>query len=88
MSFIGPRPEAEELSLWYSKEIPFYHYRHILRPGLTGWAQVRQGHVAEIADVRSKVYLEFFYIKYFSFWLDILIVLRTVGIVSTGFGAK
>jgi len=88
MSFIGPRPEAEKLSSWYSKEIPFYHYRHILRPGLTGWAQVSQGHVAEIADVRSKVYLDFFYIRYFSFWLDVLIVLRTVGIVSTGFGAK
>jgi lipopolysaccharide/colanic/teichoic acid biosynthesis glycosyltransferase len=88
MSFIGPRPEAEQLSQWYSREIPFYHYRHILRPGLTGWAQVSQGHVAEIADVRSKVYLDFFYIRYFSFWLDVLIVLRTVAIVSTGFGAK
>lgn len=88
MSFIGPRPEAEQLSSWYSKEIPFYHYRHILKPGLTGWAQVSQGHVAEIADVRSKVYLDFFYIRYFSFWLDVLIVLRTIGIVSTGFGAK
>ncbi|MCD2323308.1 sugar transferase [Sphingomonas sp. IC-56] len=88
MSFIGPRPEAEALSSWYSQEIPFYHYRHILKPGLTGWAQVSQGHVAELADVRSKVYLDFFYIRYFSFWLDVLILLRTVAIISTGFGAK
>ncbi|MDD1453002.1 sugar transferase [Sphingomonas sp. H160509] len=88
MSFIGPRPEANLLTKWYEKEIPFYHYRHIIKPGLTGWAQVNQGHVAEISDVRDKLYLDFYYIKYFSLWLDIQIILRTVLIVMTGFGAK
>lgn len=88
MSFIGPRPEAKALTEWYEREIPFYHYRHIIKPGLTGWAQVNQGHVAEIHDVRDKLYLDFYYVKYFSPWLDVLIVFRTALIVLTGFGAK
>lgn len=88
MSFIGPRPEARALTEWYEREIPFYHYRHIIKPGLTGWAQVNQGHVAEISDVRDKLYLDFYYVKYFSLWLDIQITLRTALIVMTGFGAK
>ena len=88
MSFIGPRPEAHALTKWYEQEIPFYHYRHIIKPGLTGWAQVNQGHVADIDDVRDKLYLDFYYVKYFSLWLDIQIILRTAVIVMTGFGAK
>lgn len=88
MSFIGPRPEAQALTKWYEQEIPFYHYRHIIKPGLTGWAQVNQGHVAEISDVRDKLYLDFYYVKYFSLWLDVQIFLRTALIVVTGFGAK
>ena len=88
MSWIGPRPEAVPLSAWYENEIPFYRYRHIVRPGITGWAQVNQGHVAELDDVHVKLHYDFYYIKFFSFWLDVLIALRTVGIMLTGFGAK
>lgn len=88
MSWIGPRPEARVLSEWYESEIPFYRYRHIVRPGLTGWAQVNQGHVAEVEDVRDKLYFDFYYIKNFSPWIDFLIVAKTVQTVLTGFGAK
>lgn len=88
MSWIGPRPEAVPLSAWYEEELPFYSYRHIVRPGITGWAQVNQGHVAGLDDVHVKLYYDFYYIKFFSFWLDLLIGLRTVGIMLTGFGAK
>lgn len=88
MSWIGPRPEARVLSEWYEGEIPFYRYRHIVRPGLTGWAQVNQGHVAEVEDVRNKLYLDFYYIKNFSLWMDLLIVAKTIQTVLTGFGAK
>ena len=88
MSLIGPRPEALPLSAWYESELPFYSYRHIVRPGLTGWAQVNQGHVADLASVNTKLNYDFYYIKYFSAWLDALIALRTVGIVLTGFGSK
>jgi lipopolysaccharide/colanic/teichoic acid biosynthesis glycosyltransferase len=88
MSWIGPRPEAVPLSLWYEAELPFYRYRHIVRPGITGWAQVNQGHVAQVEDVLWKLQYDFYYIKNFSFWLDLLIVARTVRTVLSGFGAR
>jgi len=88
MSLIGPRPEALALSEWYERELPFYTYRHIVRPGITGWAQVNQGHVAELGDVHIKLHYDFYYIKHFSAWLDILIMLRTVSTMLTGFGSK
>jgi len=88
MSWIGPRPEAIALSEWYMTELPFYTYRHIVRPGITGWAQVNQGHVADLDGVHEKLHYDFFYIKNFSGWLDLLILWRTVGIVFSGFGAK
>jgi lipopolysaccharide/colanic/teichoic acid biosynthesis glycosyltransferase len=88
MSWIGPRPEASQLSEWYEGEIPFYRYRHVVRPGITGWAQVNQGHVAEIDDIRTKLQYDFYYIRNFSIWLDILIIMKTAKTVFTGFGHK
>jgi lipopolysaccharide/colanic/teichoic acid biosynthesis glycosyltransferase len=88
MSWIGPRPEAMSLSGWYQRELPFYSYRHVVKPGITGWAQVNQGHVAEIGDVHYKLCYDFYYIKYLSAWLDALILFRTVRTVITGSGSK
>lgn len=88
MSWIGPRPEAVPLSAWYEAELPFYRYRHIVRPGITGWAQVRQGHVAEVEEVLSKLHYDFYYIKHFSFWLDLLILAGTFRTVFSGFGSR
>ena len=88
MSWIGPRPEAIDLSTWYEAEIPFYSYRHIVRPGITGWAQVNQGHVADLAEINMKLQYDFFYVKNFSAWLDILITMRTVVVMLNGFGSK
>ncbi len=88
MSWIGPRPEAVALSRWYENELPFYRYRHIVRPGITGWAQVNQGHVAGVDDVLEKLHYDFYYIKNLSVWLNILIVLKTIRTLLTGFGAK
>jgi lipopolysaccharide/colanic/teichoic acid biosynthesis glycosyltransferase len=88
MSWIGPRPEASRLSEWYESEIPFYRYRHVVRPGITGWAQVNQGHVAEITDIRTKLSYDFYYIRNFSVWLDLLIIMKTIKTVFTGFGHK
>jgi lipopolysaccharide/colanic/teichoic acid biosynthesis glycosyltransferase len=88
MSWIGPRPEAEALSSWYTGEIPFYRYRHVVRPGISGWAQVNQGHVASVDEVHAKLQYDFYYVKYFSAWLDILIVFRTIRTMMNGFGAR
>jgi exopolysaccharide biosynthesis polyprenyl glycosylphosphotransferase len=88
MSWIGPRPEAAPLSEWYEREVPFYAYRHIVRPGITGWAQINQGHVTGLDDIHAKLQYDFFYIKNFSCWIDILIVVRTIVVMTTGFGAK
>jgi lipopolysaccharide/colanic/teichoic acid biosynthesis glycosyltransferase len=88
MSWIGPRPEAEVLSVWYTNEIPFYRYRHVVKPGISGWAQVNQGHVAEVGEVHEKLQYDFYYIKYFSPWLDLLILLRTIKTMLTGWGAR
>ena len=88
MSWIGPRPEAQVLSAWYSGEIPFYRYRHVVKPGISGWAQVNQGHVAQVDEVHRKLHYDFYYIKYFSPWLDLLIVFRTIKTMVSGFGSR
>jgi lipopolysaccharide/colanic/teichoic acid biosynthesis glycosyltransferase len=88
MSWIGPRPEAQILSVWYTSEIPFYRYRHVVKPGISGWAQVNQGHVAEVDEVHHKLQYDFYYIKYFSPWLDVLILFRTIKTMLTGWGAR
>jgi len=88
MSWIGPRPEAAPLAAWYQQQLPFYQYRHIVPPGITGWAQVNQGHVTELEHVLGKLQYDFYYIKNFSIWLDIMIVLKTIRTILTGFGAR
>lgn len=88
MSWIGPRPEALPLAQWYEKELSFYRYRHIVRPGISGWAQINQGHVTEVDQIRDKLHYDFYYIKNFSPWLDVLIAFRTVAIMVSGFGAR
>lgn len=88
MSWIGPRPEASALSNRYAIEIPNYRYRHLVRPGITGWAQVHQGHVTSVHDVTDKLCYDFYYVKNISLWLDVVIALRTVKVLVTGFGAR
>ena len=88
MSWIGPRPEALGLAQWYEREVPFYSYRHMVRPGVTGWAQVNQGNVANIDAATEKLHFDFYYIKNLSPWLDILITAKTMWAMLTGFGAR
>ena len=63
-------------------------YRHVVRPGITGWAQVMQGYAGDADETRIKIQHDFYYIKHFSFWLDILIVFKTVRILLTGWGSR
>ena len=88
MSWIGPRPEAAALAEWYEEEVPFYCYRHMVRPGITGWAQVHQGNVAMIDAATEKLHYDFYYIKNFSLCLDALIAAKTVQTVLSGFGSR
>lgn len=88
MSFIGPRPESMQLTESYEKDVPFFSYRHIVRPGISGWAQVKHGYAAEVKGMTEKLGYDFYYIKHFSFWLDCLIFIKTLRTVLTGFGAR
>lgn len=88
MSLIGPRPEALALSEWYYERLDFYEYRHVVKPGITGWAQVNQGHVTSIDDIYHKTQYDFYYIKNLSLSLDFLIALRTIEIMFSGRGAR
>ncbi|MGL5947606.1 MAG: exopolysaccharide biosynthesis polyprenyl glycosylphosphotransferase, partial [Aeromonas sp.] len=88
MSLIGPRPEQRVFVDEFEKKIAFYSYRHIVRPGITGWAQVMQGYTAGTADTRIKLEHDFYYIQQFSLWLDVLIVFKTIKTMATGFGAR
>ncbi len=88
MSWIGPRPEAVTLAKWYEEDLAFYPYRHIVRPGISGWAQVNQGHVTSQEQVLEKLHYDFFYIKYLSPWLDLIILVRTIRTMMFGVGAK
>ena len=88
MSLIGPRPEQPEFVQRFSEEIPFYSYRHIVKPGITGWAQVVHGYAADTKDTKVKMEYDFYYIKNFSLWIDLLIIAKTLRTILTGFGAR
>jgi sugar transferase (PEP-CTERM system associated) len=87
MSFVGPRPERPEFVQDLTKQLPFYGQRHIVRPGLTGWAQVRYTYGATTEDALQKLQYDLFYIKNLSLALDIFIILATVKTVVLGKGA-
>jgi len=88
MSIIGPRPEWTVLSEQYTAELPVYAYRHLVRPGITGWAQVRGGYAGDLAETRVKVGYDLFYIKNLSFSMDVHILVRTVWTLISGAGAR
>lgn len=84
MSFVGPRPERPEFVAPLTRLIPFYNERHLIKPGLTGWAQINFRYGASIADASRKLQLDLYYIKHMSFELDLVILLRTVGKLFAG----
>lgn len=88
MSLVGPRPEQRYFADQFEKQIPFYAYRHIVRPGISGWAQCLQGYTDNVENTQIKLEYDFYYIKHFSLWLDVLIIFKTIKIILTGFGAR
>ena len=81
MSFVGPRPERPEFVAKLKNEIPFYNERHLVKPGLTGWAQINFPYGASVEDAKEKLQYDFFYIKNQSVALDISIILKTINTV-------
>jgi sugar transferase (PEP-CTERM system associated) len=88
MGFVGPRPERPEFVEWLTKEIPYYPVRNVVRPGITGWAQVRYKYGNTLEDAREKLQYDLFYIKNASLGLDLLIMFQTIKIVILGRGAQ
>lgn len=88
MSFVGPRPERPEFVTLLEKEIPFYSDRHKVKPGITGWAQVEFEYGASVEDARVKHTYDLYYIKNFSIFLDLVILLKTVRVTLFGVGSR
>ncbi len=88
MGFVGPRPERPEFVEWLSREIPYYNLRHMVRPGITGWAQISYQYGASLEESKEKLQYDLYYIKNISMAFDLYIVFQTIKIVLFGRGAK
>jgi len=88
MSFVGPRPERPFFVAQLAQEIPFYMQRHAVKPGVTGWAQVKYRYGSSIEDAMEKLRYDLYYIKHLSVFFDLTIVLDTVKVILFGKGAK
>ncbi len=88
MSFVGPRPERPEFVTDLEKAIPHYHQRHLVKPGITGWAQVKYEYAATIEGAQEKLRYDLYYIRHFTPLLDLLIILMTVRVALFGLGSR
>ncbi len=88
MSFIGPRPEQVPFVETFEEVIPLYPYRHTVRPGITGWSQVKLGYAASTKEAVEKLEYDLYYVKHLSFALDLLILFKTLRTIVTGYGAR
>ena len=88
MSFVGPRPERPQFVAELSKEIPYYTLRHCVKPGLTGWAQLRYPYGSSAEDAAEKLTFDLFYVKNHNLRFDALIFIQTVEVVLFGRGAR
>ncbi|MBS0506611.1 MAG: TIGR03013 family PEP-CTERM/XrtA system glycosyltransferase [Proteobacteria bacterium] len=88
MSLVGPRPERPYFVERLTTDIPYYALRHGVKPGLTGWAQVRYHYGASVKDAEQKLQYDLYYVKNHSWFLDLIVLFETVGVVLTGKGAQ
>jgi len=88
MSFVGPRPERPHFVSQLAEEIPYYEQRHLIAPGLTGWAQIKYKYGASIADAKNKLEYDLYYIKNQSLALDAMIIFETVKTILFGRGGR
>jgi lipopolysaccharide/colanic/teichoic acid biosynthesis glycosyltransferase len=88
MSMVGPRPERAYFVEQLTQQIPFFAVRHSVKPGVTGWAQVRYQYGATVEDSIEKLQFDLYYVKNHSLFLDLMILFETVAVVITGKGAR
>jgi sugar transferase (PEP-CTERM system associated) len=88
MSFVGPRPERPFFVAVLLKEVPYYSVRHTVKPGITGWAQIKYSYGASMEDALEKLQYDLFYIKNLSIWLDLTILFETIKVVMLGRGSR
>jgi lipopolysaccharide/colanic/teichoic acid biosynthesis glycosyltransferase len=81
MSLVGPRAERPELVDWFQNHVPFYRARLLVKPGITGWAQVNQEYAATIDETIDKLEYDLYYIKHRSLWMDTRVLLRTPSMI-------
>jgi len=81
MSLVGPRAERPELVADYQRQVPFYRARLLVKPGLTGWAQINYGYVSSVTETAVKIEYDLYYIKHRTLGMDFQILVRTIGTV-------
>jgi len=88
MSVVGPRPEWIDLASEYSQKIPFYNFRHIVKPGITGWAQIKYKYSSSVEEAKEKLSYDLYYVKNRTIFLDLKIMLHTLEAIIFRRGAK
>jgi exopolysaccharide biosynthesis polyprenyl glycosylphosphotransferase len=88
MSLVGPRPERPYFVEQLTEQIPYFAVRHSVKPGVTGWAQVRYAYGATVEDAQNKLQYDLYYVKNHSLFLDLVVLFETIGVVLTGKGAR
>lgn len=84
MSLVGPRPERPDLVVSLNEQIPYFNERHLVKPGLTGWAQINFRYASTVDDAKRKLQYDLYYVKHMSIELDLMILLRTFGVFVRG----
>jgi len=88
LSLVGPRPERPVWTEQFEQSIPFYGYRHLIRPGVTGWAQINYGYADDEAETIEKLTFDLYYVKHMSLWLDLRVLGSSLWTILSGFGAR
>jgi lipopolysaccharide/colanic/teichoic acid biosynthesis glycosyltransferase len=88
MSTVGPRPEQPKLVAALEADIPYFSYRHLVKPGITGWAQINQGYASSVDESRTKLSYDLFYVRHHTLVLDLDIMLRTFFVMLARIGSR
>ena len=88
MSIVGPRPEQPNFAQGFGANLSHYHLRHLVRPGITGWAQINHGYAADLESTQRKLEFDLYYIKQMNVFLDVKIFFKTLSVLLSGAGHR